>query len=132
MPNDLHDQYFQNNNNLSYFVGVSASIKSPRSLLGGDRNLGGSNAPDSEFGFSPTNGKGNDVAVPIAGPVAWSLKMHSDGKPVGAGNILFGDGSVQQVSSASFNKNLLRNVPPTTKWPAGHVPATPSIRLVFP
>ena len=131
-PNDLRDQYFQNKNNLSYFVGVNAIIKSPRSLLAGDRNLGGGNAPDSEFGFSPTNGKGNDVAVPITGPVSWSLKMHSNGKPAGAGSILLADGSVQQVSTASFNKNFLRNAPPTTNWPAGHVPATPSIRLVFP
>jgi hypothetical protein len=26
----------------------------------------------------------------------------------------------------------LRNAIPTTNWPVGHVPATPSIRLVFP
>jgi hypothetical protein len=132
MPSDPPATYFQNNSNVSYFVGVSANTNSPRSLLGGDRNLGGGNAPDAEFGFSPTNGQGNDVAVPIAGPVSWSLKMHSDGKPAGVGNILFGNGSVQQVSSASFNKNFLRNAPPTTNWPAGHVPASPSIRLVFP
>ncbi|MGA2556114.1 MAG: type II secretion system protein [Verrucomicrobiota bacterium] len=132
MSKDLRAQYFQNRNNLSYFVGVSANTKFSRSLLAGDRNLGGGNAPDSEFGFSPTNGKGNDVAVPVTGPVSWSLKMHSYGKPAGAGNILFGDGSVQQVSSASFNKNFLRNAPPTTNWPTGHAPATSSIRLVFP
>ena len=83
-------------------------------------------------GFSPASGKGNDVAIPIISPVFWSLKMHSDGKPAGAGNILLGDGSVQQVSSASLNKNWLRNAVPTTNWPAGDAPATPSIRLVFP
>ena len=132
VSNDPHNQYFQNNSNLAYFVGVSANIKSPRSILAGDRNLGRGSAPDSEFGFSPTNGKGNDVALPIAGPVSWSLKMHSAGKAAGAGSILLGDGSVQQVSSASFNKNFLRNADPTTNWPAGHVPTTPSIRLVFP
>jgi prepilin-type processing-associated H-X9-DG protein len=132
MPNDLHSQYFQNNSNLSYFVGVSANTRSPSSLLAGDRNLGGGTVPDSDYGFSPKSGEGNDVAIPITGPISWSLKVHSAAKPAGAGNILMGDGSVQQVSSASLNKNWLRNATPTTNWPAGHVPATPSIRLIFP
>jgi hypothetical protein len=26
----------------------------------------------------------------------------------------------------------LRKADPTTNWPAGHIPAVPSIRLVFP
>jgi len=129
---DLRASYFHSNSNVSYFVGVSANTNSPRSLLAGDRNLGGGTAPDSEYGFSPASGKGNDVAVPIAGPASWSLKMHSDGNPAGAGNILLGDGHVQQVSTASFNKDWLRNAAPTTNWPAGHVPATPSIRVVLP
>ena len=132
LPKDLHGQYFQNNSNLAYFVGVSANTKSPRSLLAGDRNLGGGTVPDSDFGFSPASGEGNDVAIAITGPVSWSLKMHSAEKPAGAGNILMGDGSVQQVSSASLNKNWLRNAVPTTNWPSGHIPASPSIRLVFP
>jgi type II secretory pathway pseudopilin PulG len=123
---------FHNNSNLAYFVGVSANTKSPRSILAGDRNLGGGTVPDSDFGFSPASGEGNDVAIPINGSVSWSLKMHSADKPAGAGNILMDDGSVQQVSSASFNKNWLRNAVPTTNWPSGHIPASPSIRLVFP
>ena len=99
---------------------------------GGDRNLGPGTKPDPDYGYSPKSGKGNDVAIPISGPVSWSLKMHSAGNTAGAGNILLGDGSAQQVSSASFNQNWLRNAAPTTNWPAGHIPATPSIRLVFP
>ena len=47
-------------------------------------------------------------------------------------NILLGDGSGQQISSAGFNKDWLRNATATTNWPVGHVPATPSIRLVLP
>jgi competence protein ComGC len=120
------------NTHVSYFVGVSATATFPQSIQGGDRNLGPDTFPAPDYGYSPADGKGNDVAVPIAGPVSWSLKMHSNGKPAEAGNILLADGSVQQVSTASFNKNFLRNAPPTTNWPAGHVPATPSIRLVFP
>jgi hypothetical protein len=104
----------------------------PQSLLAGDRNLGPGRVPDPNYGYSPKSGQGNDVAVPISGPVSWSLKMHSAGNAAGSGNILLGDGSVQQVSSASLNKNWLRNAVPTTNWPAGHLPPTPSIRLVFP
>jgi hypothetical protein len=120
------------NTHVSYFIGVSANDMYPQSIAAGDRNLGPGNVPDSHYGFSPKNGTGNDVAIPIAGPVSWSLKMHSAGYPAGAGNILMGDGSAYMESSASFNKNWLRNAPPTTNWPAGHIPATPSIRLVFP
>jgi len=118
------------NNYVSYFVGMNAT--SPHSIQGGDRNLGPGALPDANYGYSPADGTGNDVAIPISGPVSWSLKMHSMGKIAGAGNILLGDGSAQQVSTASFNKDWLRNAPPTTNWPASHVPAIPSIRLIFP
>jgi type II secretory pathway pseudopilin PulG len=95
------------NTNISYFVGVSANDTHPQSLLGGDRNLGPGTTPDPEYGFSPANGKGNDVI--INGPVCWSLKMHSRGNPAGAGNILLGDGSVQQITSGSLNGNWVKN-----------------------
>ena len=111
--------------NLSYFVGVSADDYQPQSLLGGDRNLAPGNQPGQDYGFSPKNGLGNDVAIPIKtgdGPVCWSLKIHSAGNPDGGGNILLGDGSVQQVTTSSFRKNWLRNANPTTNWPSGHVP----------
>jgi len=121
-----------NNTHLSFFVGVSANANQPRSILGGDRNLGPGTKPDPDYGFSPKSGKGNDVFITISGPVSWSLKVHSAGNPVGAGNILLGDGSEQRVTTATFNQPFLRNAPSTTNWPAGHAPATPSIRLIFP
>jgi competence protein ComGC len=120
------------NTHVSYFVGVSANDEFPKSIQGGDRNLGSGRLPDSDYGYSPKSGKGNDVAVPVSGPVSWSLKMHSAGYTAGAGNILLGDGSVQQVSSAIFRTIWLPNAEPTTNWPAGHLPSSPSIRLVFP
>jgi hypothetical protein len=126
------------NTNVSYFVGVSANDVFPQSIAGGDRNLGPGAVPGNDYGYSPKTGKGNDVAIPTnsaKGPVSWSLKMHSTyiAKPAdGAGNILLGDGSSQQVSTKAFNQTWLRNAPATTNWPAGHIPATPSIRLVFP
>ena len=123
---------FHDNTHLSYFVGVGASDSYPQSIQGGDRNLGPGLVPDSDYGYSPKSGKGNDVAVPLSGPVSWSLKMHSASNAFGAGNFLLGDGSGQQASSALFRTNWLPNTEPTTNWPAGHIPSSPSIRLVFP
>ena len=123
---------FKDNTHLSYFVGVGANDTYPQSIAAGDRNLGSGTKPDPDYGYSPKSGQGNDVAIPITGPASWSLKMHSAGNPLGAGNILLGDGSAQQASSASFNQNWLRNDEDSGNWPAGRVPAKPSIRLVFP
>jgi hypothetical protein len=123
------------NTNLSYLVGVSTDDSAPQSLLGGDRNLGAGTKPGNDYGFSPENGQGNDVAIQTnskAGPVCWSLKIHSLGNSAGAGNILLGDGSAQQVSSGSLRQNWQPNFDPTTNWPAGHVPSSPSIRVLFP
>jgi hypothetical protein len=123
------------NVNLSYFVGVSSDDNQPQSLLGGDRNLGGGTKPARDYGFSPKSGKGNDVAIQTnskAGPVCWSLKIHSAGTAPGAGNILLGDGSVQQVTSGNFRSNWQPSFGQTTNWPAGHVPSSPSIRVLFP
>jgi len=122
--------YFTNhfsNLNVSYFVGVSAKDEFPQSIASGDRNLGPGPFPTGDYGYSPPDGKGNDVAVPLAGTTCWTLKMHS-----GTGNILLGDGSAQQASSTSFRANWLRNATPTTNWPVGRAPSVPSIRLVFP
>jgi hypothetical protein len=123
---------FKDNTHLSYFVGVSAADIYPQTIQGGDRNLGLGTKPDPDYGLSPKDGKGNDVAIPIAGPVSWSLKMHSAGNATGAGNIILGDGSGQQTTTSDLNQTWLRNSDPTTTWPAGHLPVSPSIRFVFP
>jgi hypothetical protein len=121
--------------NLSYFVGVSANDEQPQSIQGGDRNLADGSRVNGDYGYSPPNGKGNDVAVPTTlrfNTTSWSLKIHSAGGTAGAGNILLGDGSAQQASSVSLRQYWLTNANPTTNWPVGHVPSSPSIRLVFP
>jgi competence protein ComGC len=126
---------FKDNTHLSYFVGVSANDNYPQSIQGGDRNLGNGGEAYRYYGFSLESGKGNDVAIQtnsLFKPVSWSLKMHSAGNAAGSGNILLGDGSLQQANSASFRTNWLNHAEPTTNWPAGHVPASLSIRLVFP
>jgi competence protein ComGC len=126
---------FAANINVSYFVGVSSDDNQPQSLLGGDRNLGLGSKPDPDYGFSPKNGRGNDVAIQTnsrVGPVCWSSKMHSPMHSGDAGNILLGDGSAQMVSTLSFRTNWQPNANPTTNWPAGHVPSSPSFRVLFP
>jgi hypothetical protein len=126
---------FVSDNNLSYFVGVSADQSRPMSLLAGDRNLGAGTEPDLAYGFSPANGQGNDIAIQTnskAGPVCWSSKMHSQVNLGGAGNIMLADDSAQEVSSLEFRSNWQPVAGQTTNWPAGHVPSAPSIRVLFP
>jgi hypothetical protein len=120
---------FVANTNLSYFAGVNANDSLPQSLLGGDRNLSPGTTPDPQYGFSPANGSGNDVI--INGPVCWSRMMHSRGNPAGAGNILLGCGSVQQLSSANLYANWVKNA---LNEQSAHDTATnsPGLRLIFP
>jgi hypothetical protein len=110
------------NTHVSYFVGVDASDVFPQAILGGDRNLGPGLVPAADYGYSPANGKGNDVVISTNSPVCWSLKMHSYGNASGGGNILLGDGSGQQTSSLNFRVNWLPNAQTGTN----------GIRLVFP
>jgi len=119
---------FKDNSTVSYFVSVGASDTNPQSILNGDRNLGPGAIPDPNYGYSPASGQGNDVAVPVSGPVSWSLKMHSHGNPSGAGNIVLGDGSARQVASSAVSHYFAA----TTNWPTGYIPPVPSIRLIFP
>jgi len=126
---------FTDNRALSYFVGVSADQKHPQSLLAGDRNLGRGIQPDHDYGFSPRSDAGNDVVIQTnskADPVCWSLKMHSQGNPQGRGNILLSDGSAQAITTPGFGKNWQPLAGQTTNWPVGHIPSSPSFRLLFP
>ena len=117
------------NTNISYFVGVNANDTFPQSLLGGDRNLGPGTIPDAEYGFSPADGRGNDVV--IKGPICWSLKMHSRGNPAGGGNILLGDGSAQEVTSPSLREIWLKNAL-AEKVAKDKTTNSPGLRLIFP
>ncbi len=69
---------------ISYFVGPGASDTYPQSLLSGDRNI--------------TNASGVTAGVLVLRtntPAGWTQEIHK-----GYGNLLIGDGSVQQASSA--------------------------------
>ena len=142
------------NTNCSYWCGVGASDTYPQSLLGGDRNLGGggtvsgNGTQDANYGFSPAVGStgGNDVALSTngniisatgtqgtdgGGYIAWSAKLHSAGNLAGSGNILLGDGSVQQVTSSGLKVNWVKNATDNGNWD-GSPPQPNAIRLVFP
>jgi len=128
-----------NNASVSYWVGAGANDTYPQALLGGDRNLGGlggtGNAPgtsqDQNYGFSGLVGTtgassgalGQDVVLstngtvvagggnssPSSGAVGWSAKLHSAGNSAGAGNVMLGDGSSQQVTSGALRLSWLKN-----------------------
>jgi len=140
------------NTNVSYWVGVGASDTWPQSLLGGDRNLGGGASAtingnqDPNYGFSPAIGvtTGADVILNTNGLIGasgnannqsqycqWSVKLHSAGNTAGAGNILLGDGSAQEVSSSSLKLNWLKNAQDNGNFYQS-TPALTSVRLVFP
>jgi hypothetical protein len=79
----------------SYFIGVSASDESVSSILGGDRHLlvksAGLDYQDPRRYNRVVRLGASDVRSSNTNNIAWSPVMHS-----GCGNILLGDGSVQQ------------------------------------
>jgi len=75
------------NSNISYFVGLDAADTQPQTLLSGDDNFM-VNGKKVQSGI--LNLHTNDV-------FAWTKERHQ-----GAGNILLGDGSVQQATSADL------------------------------
>jgi prepilin-type N-terminal cleavage/methylation domain-containing protein len=122
--------------NDSTWVGLGANDVYPQSLLGGDRNLGAfpaSGVPSSPVTYGSSS---NEVEVVVsaggsavlntmylnlgsssAGTAYWSLAMHSAGNSTGAGNILLGDGSSQQVSSGALRSQWLLNALDAPNWP---------------
>jgi prepilin-type N-terminal cleavage/methylation domain-containing protein/prepilin-type processing-associated H-X9-DG protein len=75
--------------NISYFVGIDASENYPQRIISGDDNFAISGVPIQSglLEFS-TNA-----------PISWTAARHKF-----AGNILLGDGSVQQVNTANLEK----------------------------
>ncbi len=64
-------------------------------------------------------------AVSANQAVAWSAKLHSAGNIAGAGNILLGDGSAQQCTSAGLRLSWLHNA-------ADQTTPTGEVRWIFP
>lgn len=94
--------------NLSYFLGLDASEEVPQSILSGDRNL---TLNGVELSPGP-------VTVRPGGTNGFSASLHKN-----AGNLLFGDGSVQHYTS-----------PPVHSAFQDALNATPnqSLRLLIP
>lgn len=74
---------FGHNDHVSFFLNVSASEEEPGSILAGDRNLTRNN--------TPIRGR---IAPAPSDVFHFTTPGHHDG----AGNLVFGDGSVQQAS----------------------------------
>ena len=90
-----------NNSAFSYFLGLDASEEDPNTLQGGDSNL-------------ELNGQrlqSTLVTLRTNATLQFDNSRHKD-PPSGAGNILFGDGSVQQVTSARLRQALILPVAP--------------------
>ncbi len=107
---------------ISYFIGTSAREEAPQSIMGGDRNLAGgpfssdTNTPPSQVALRiPLTVATNIAALKSAG---WTKDIHQH-----AGNLLLGDGSVQQVTSGRMREQF-RDAALTTDsdldfvWPA--------------
>ncbi len=83
---------------VSYFIGLSAMEEAPQSILGGDRNLAGgpftadTNTPPSQVALLIPNATATNMAA--MNSAVWTKDIHQQ-----AGNLLLGDGSVQQASN---------------------------------
>jgi len=76
--------------NISYFVGLDASETNSKSLLTGDRNITNGSSGKDRILFLTTNQ-----------PEGWTKEIHQHW-----GNLMLGDGSVQQVDSAGLQQTL--------------------------
>jgi prepilin-type N-terminal cleavage/methylation domain-containing protein/prepilin-type processing-associated H-X9-DG protein len=89
----------------SYFIGINATEEQPQSILAGDRNIlntnlvanGNINIHKIQRQIADT--QANNTA--ITQKIGYSSQVHQN-----AGNILLGDGSVQQVSSGRLRDAL--------------------------
>jgi hypothetical protein len=72
---------------------------------------------------------------PTSGVAGWSAKLHSSGNSAGAGNIMLGDGSSQQVTSGNFRLNWLKNAEDVGNFAtaqAAYSSGGGDVRLLFP
>ncbi len=95
----------KDNHHISYFLGLNASEADPQSILAGDRNLTTNAVPVGPGRLVLTDGM----------VVGFTSALHN-----GSGNILFGDGSVQQMSGdrlhATWHDAATRSKGRTNVW----------------
>ena len=86
-----------NSSHVGYFVGLNADDSGPSSLLAGDRNLATGTVPKNGVLEITTNQVSN-----LKNPaVHWTGEIHTN-----AGNILFADSHVEQLTSAKLRQAL--------------------------
>jgi prepilin-type N-terminal cleavage/methylation domain-containing protein/prepilin-type processing-associated H-X9-DG protein len=86
----------------SFFVGQDADETRPQSLLAGDRNItngGGTQVARTDMDKSQVIKLGTNHTSTIG--AGWSKDMHQN-----QGNVVLGDGSVQQISTARLKDQL--------------------------
>jgi type II secretory pathway pseudopilin PulG len=110
--------------------GISGATANPGHPCGADAivNTNGAWSFAVIAGGGGRVGRGTDV-------VGWSAKMHSAGNTAGAGNILLGDGSAQQCTSAAFRLNWLKNASDLgnfANFDRLHTTNNGSVRFLFP
>ncbi|MBX3731473.1 MAG: type II secretion system protein [Verrucomicrobiae bacterium] len=108
---------FKGNSSVSYFLGLTANEENPQTILSGDRNITnniGSTPPVFDGGTGPST-KGVRVILKGIGPQAlvnttlgYSGKIHQN-----AGNLLLGDGSVQQLTSGRLREQVRDSIQST-------------------
>lgn len=84
---------FNQNSNVSYFVGVDATVSLTNALLTGDRNFAVDGRPVARTILSLTSNS----------PVRWTETTH-----MFSGNVAFADGSVHPSTTATLRESLSR------------------------
>lgn len=101
---------FKGNASVSYFLGTTANEENPQTILSGDRNITNSvgSTPASFDGGSGATTKGVKIVIKAdtkgqapATTLGYSGKVHQN-----AGNLLLGDGSVQQLTSGRLRDQV--------------------------
>ena len=120
------------NQHISYFLGLDASEENPQTILGGDRNVSGDTTVATVALMSKA-AIANWTVLPVAtDPIGLQLPFGQATALVSntkfgftsrthdsAGNILLGDGSVQQVTSSRFREAIRDSAASTSqnlKW----------------
>jgi prepilin-type N-terminal cleavage/methylation domain-containing protein/prepilin-type processing-associated H-X9-DG protein len=89
---------YQNDYNVSYFVGVDANNTQPNLLLAGDHNLGVGANQATRVGSFTAAGTNSFWTITAIG---WQANNHYQ-----QGNVLLADGSVQNLTTAQFRNSL--------------------------
>jgi prepilin-type N-terminal cleavage/methylation domain-containing protein/prepilin-type processing-associated H-X9-DG protein len=97
-------QPFNQNGNVSYFIGYEAQETQPQAFLSGDRNITNSTRKDITTSTIMDFSKAGTLAN-IDKTDGWSADMHQN-----QGNVCLGDGSVQQFSSSRLREALTNSV----------------------